>query len=141
MEFNARLDMKPTEEMRRSHGLGIGGPIQKFVDSECIRGMSLYTPMLSGALEKSAIQGTVIGSGKIVYLSPYARYQYYGMLMVDSVTGSSWSPLGGKKVLTETSLQYNLSRHPLAGAKWFERWKADHLQELIAGCQKMIGGK
>ena len=51
---------------------------QCFVDSECIRYMDKYTPMRTGALIRSATLGTKIGSGHIVYNSPYARYQYYG---------------------------------------------------------------
>lgn len=62
---------------------------QQFVDSECIRLMVPYTPMLSGQMIQSATRGTVIGSGEIKYNSPYARYQYYGKLMVSSITGSS----------------------------------------------------
>ena len=59
---------------------------QKFIDAECIRHMVKYTPTLSTNLRKSATRGTKIGSGKIQYLAPYARYQYYGKLMVSSVT-------------------------------------------------------
>ncbi len=53
---------------------------QQFVDSECIRLMVPYTPMLSGQMMQSATRGTVIGSGEIKYNSPYARYQYYGQV-------------------------------------------------------------
>lgn len=53
---------------------------QKFIDAECIRHMVKYTPTLSTNLRKSATRGTKIGSGKIQYLAPYARYQYYGKL-------------------------------------------------------------
>lgn len=50
---------------------------QKFVDSECIRLMQPLTPRRSGALIRSATLGTVIGSGKIVQQTPYARRQYF----------------------------------------------------------------
>lgn len=53
------------------------GKAQEFVDSECIRYMNPLTPRLTGAMIKSATLGTVIGSGKIQYNSPYARRQYY----------------------------------------------------------------
>ncbi len=108
---------------------------QKFVDSECIRRMDKYTPMLSGMLVKSATLGTKIGQGVIKQIAPYAKYQYYGKLMVSSKTGSSWSK-GEKKVLTKTDLKYNKSVHPLAGAFWFERMKTDHLNAILKGAQK-----
>lgn len=50
---------------------------QAFVDQECIRRMAPETPRLSGVLIKSATLGTVIGSGEIHQIAPYARRQYY----------------------------------------------------------------
>ena len=39
--------------------------------------MDPLTSRLTGYMIKSATLGTVIGSGKIEYLAPYARKQYY----------------------------------------------------------------
>lgn len=50
---------------------------QSFVDSECLRYMDSLTSRRTGYMIKSAILGTVIGSGEIEYLAPYARKQYY----------------------------------------------------------------
>lgn len=50
---------------------------QQFVDSECLRYMNPLTPRRTGMLIKSGTLGTVIGSGNIEYLAPYARPQYY----------------------------------------------------------------
>lgn len=50
---------------------------QEFVDSECIRLMNPETPRRTGMLIKSATLGTVIGSGEIDQIAPYARRQYY----------------------------------------------------------------
>ncbi len=50
---------------------------QEIVDSECLRYMDKLTPMRTGMMIKSATLGTVIGSGEINYLAPYARRQYY----------------------------------------------------------------
>lgn len=50
---------------------------QEFVDSECIRRMNPETPRRTGVLIKSATLGTVIGSGEINQIAPYARRQYY----------------------------------------------------------------
>lgn len=50
---------------------------QAFIDSECIRRMSPLTPRRTGVLIKSATLGTVIGSGEINQIAPYARRQYY----------------------------------------------------------------
>lgn len=111
---------------------------QKFVDSECLRLMVPYTPTLNTGLRKSATTGTVIGNGKLVYASPYARYQYYGKLMVSSVTGSAWARSGESKVLTPVDLNYSKSREPLAGKMWFERMKADKKSAIIRGAKELV---
>ena len=113
---------------------------QMFVDSECIRLMKPYTPFRNGILEKSATLGTVIGSGEIHQVAPYARYQYYGMLMVSSITGSSFASKGEKKVLTDIPLQHDKSKHPQAGPFWFERMKAEHKEDILRGAAKIAGG-
>lgn len=114
---------------------------QKFVDSECIRLMSKYTPARNLLLSKSAIIGTKIGSGHIVYASPYARYQYYGKLMVSSITGSAYATQGESKVLTSKNLNYSQARHPLAQAMWFETMKAKHGGAILRGAAAIAGGK
>ena len=53
------------------------GRKQAFIDQECIRRMAPETPRLTGVLVKSATLGTVIGSGEINQIAPYARRQYY----------------------------------------------------------------
>lgn len=50
---------------------------QAFVDSECLRYMNPLTPRRTGMMIKSGTLGTVLGSGSIEYLTPYARRQYY----------------------------------------------------------------
>ncbi|MCM1055538.1 MAG: minor capsid protein [Bacteroides sp.] len=43
---------------------------------------------------------------RLIWSAPYARYLYYGLLMVDSVTGSSWARKGSTKSLTDKPLTY-----------------------------------
>ena len=68
LTWNTNLKPKKQEQFSRA---------QKFVDQECIRRMAPETPFRSGALRKSATLGTVIGSGEINQITPYARRQYY----------------------------------------------------------------
>lgn len=135
---NYRLEMKSIAELCRERGIQVNGRTQEFIDQEVIRLMAPYTPFRSGVLEKSATLGTRIGSGDIKQNSPYARYQYYGKLMVSSVTGSAWSH-GESKVLTDKDLKYNKSQHPQAGPFWFERMKADKKEQILRGAQKVAG--
>ena len=111
---------------------------QKFVDSECVRLMVPYTPMKNSVLYKSA---KAITLGKIIQTAPYARYQYYGLLMVSSKTGSSYATEGESKVMTSTPLNYSMARHPQAGKMWFDRMKADKKQVILRGAARIAGGK
>lgn len=103
--------------------------------------MVRYTPARNLILSKSAVLGTKIGSGKIVYNSPYARYQYYGKLMVSSITGSARAKRGEKKILTNKDLQYSTSRHPQAQRLWFEVMKKQHGAAILRGAARIAGGK
>lgn len=134
------FEIKPNQHLIRERGLNQFGLTQKFIDQEVIRLMAPYTPYRAGFLEKSATLGTKIGSGHIQQNAPYARYQYYGKLMVSSITGSAWSH-GEPKVLTDKDLNYDTSKHPQAGPFWFERMKADKKEQILRGAQKMAGAK
>ncbi len=112
--------------------------VQMYVDSTVIRLMTPYTPMRNGVLYKSATLGTVIGSGEIKQVAPYARLQYYGNVMVSRITGSTWARNGESKVITNNPLQYDTSRHPLAGKMWFERMKADKKDAILQGARRFL---
>ena len=73
-KVTARLEWNPGFEPNMEKGFSNA---QEFVDSECIRRMNPETPRRTGMLIKSATLGTVIGSGKIDQIAPYARRQYY----------------------------------------------------------------
>jgi len=101
---------------------------QKFIDNEVLRLNGKYTPFQSGMLTKSGILGTVVGSGDIEYNAIYARYQYYGKVMVGPAP----------KQVTDKDLVY--TGGPMRGAFWFERMKGDHKEAILAGAGKIAGG-
>ncbi len=101
---------------------------QKFVDSEVLRLSDPYIPMQSGMLKKSGILGTTIGSGEVVWNAPYARYLYYGKVMVGRAP----------KVVTARNLAYHGS--PMRGSFWFERMKKERLSAILEGARRYAGG-
>lgn len=84
---------------------------QRIVDSEVLRYCSPLVPKISGMLERSGTLGTVIGSGEVKYIAPYARNQYYN---------------------TAQTRSYDAAR----GSKWFERMKAAHKADILNASQK-----
>ena len=118
---------------------------QCFVDSECIRRMDKYTPKRTGALIRSATLGTKIGSGHIVYNSPYARYQYYGEIYGPNIPIYKDGELMGwrsppKKHPTGREITYSKDKNPNAQKLWFEKMKSEKGESILRGAQKIAGG-
>ena len=131
--------MRPNQEILARRGLEEHGRVQKYIDSEVLRLSSPYVPHDTGTLEDSGNLATDVGSGEVNWNTPYARYQYYGKVMVSPSTGSTWAKAGERKVLTDQNIRYQGGG--LRGAKWFERMKADHKEEIVRGAAKIAGGK
>ena len=109
----ARLTWSPSFAAERTKQLDT---VQAFVDSEVIRLMAPYTPMQSGLLIKAATLGTVIGSGEVQQIAPYAAMQYYR---------------------TDITRKYD----PRRGAKWFERTKVDRKAYILKGAAEKAGAR
>ena len=90
---------------------------QKFIDNEVLRVCDPYIPKRTGMLIKSGILGTVVGSGMVKWLAPYAKLQYYSSRAPGSSTGR------------------------LRGPQWFPRAMNVHRDRIIAGAAKIAGGR
>jgi len=77
---------------------------------------------------------TYPSSHEIRYTSPYARYLYYGKLMLTK-SGSSWAKKGEKKYVTTTDLKYHTSG---TGAKWEQLMLQRRKTELIKDVENYI---
>ncbi len=121
---------------------------QCFVDAECIRYMDKYTPMRTGAMIKSVTLGTKIGSGNIVYNSPYARYQYYGEVYGPNIPIYKDGELMGwrspkkpaKKYPTGREIVYSKDKHQAAQKLWFEKMKSEKGDTILRGALRIAGG-
>lgn len=75
--------------------------MQRYIDTAAVRYCDKYVPMRTGTLKKAL--GTVYGSGKVRYNTPYAAKNYYH----NKGRGSGGTAYGGFR-----------------GRLWFERMKA-----------------
>ena len=95
---------------------------------------SPYIPLLTGSLDTR----TRVDGSRIIYPGPYARYLYYGKLMVDPETGSSYARKGTTKVLTDKNLVFNKAMHTQAQSHWFEASKAENLEKWVRVADKAV---
>lgn len=97
-----------------------------------------YLPMLTGSLKNR----TQVKDNTIIYPGPYARYLYYGKVMVDSQTGKGpmhFTGKDGNEVIrfrkgatlrpTDRDLQFNKASNKNAQSHWFEASKAQNLDK------------
>lgn len=141
IHFDGELkDFINTKQFIQKYGVGEDGHVQKTVDAAVIRECFPYVPFAEGILVGSANTATKIGSGEVVYDTPYARYLYYGEvygpnipIVENGVIVGYWSP--PEKHPTGAQLQYNTDINPLAGSHWFDRAMADHSEDVLKEAQ------
>ena len=95
---------------------------------------SPFVPFLTGSLD----QRTRVVGNEVIYPGPYARFLYYGKVMVDPETGSTYAPKGGTKVLTDKDLVFDKYYHAQAQSHWFEASKAENLEKWIRVADKAV---
>ena len=110
-----------------------------FMAQEAKRLMDPYVPARNFFLSGKNVRVYVEGDhGVVHYLSPYARYQYHGYLMVSRLTGSPWAAKGESKVVTGTRLNYSGARHPLATSEWDQAMKTARLEDYLHAVQNYV---
>ena len=151
MTIHASMGYTPTvQALLKKCNLQTGGKVQQVIDNAVITWCKMYCPFDTGTLSRSPLTATQIGSGQVVYSTPYARYLYYGEVygpnipvFEDGATEPTrwFSPKGKKKHPTGRQLDFSKSqaKNKLAGSYWFERMKADHLQDIIQEAKSYAG--
>lgn len=151
IEIHGNMFVTPeVNRLLEMYNLQSGGKVQQVIDNLVISYNEMYVPWDTGYLAASPRAVTVIGSGEVIYPGPYAHYQYYGEvygpnipIFDDSGSGepTGWfSPPGQKKHPTGRELTYDTSTNALAGPFWFERMKADRIDDIVEEARKVAGG-
>lgn len=141
ISFDAKLeDFVTAKKLKEKLGVNPGGYVQQVVDAAVIRECFPYVPFDEGILAGSANTATDIGSGEVIYDTPYARYLYYGEVYGPNIPKTEngivtgyWSP--PEKFPTGEKLEYSTEKNPQAGSHWFDRAMADHKDEILKEAQ------
>lgn len=154
--FDVDIDFPSAEELIERYGFGDHGRVQTEIDSCVLRFCDPYLPWDTGALRNSGFTDSDIGSGEVrwapyggggVVSGPsYAHYLYYGEVYGPNIpiefdelgNPTAWrSPAGKAKHATGRDLSYSTEHNYLAGPMWFERMKADRLEDIIREAQRV----
>lgn len=130
LKFTVHTDLSGIGPMLRN----ASDKAQHAVAIQAQKDTSPYVPALTGDLDRR----TKVEESKIIYPGPYARYLYYGKLMVDPSTGSSYAPKGATKVLTDKNLVFNKAMHSQAQDHWFEASKAENMDKWLRVAGKAV---
>lgn len=114
-------------------GIEEGGPVQQKIDETVLDVCEPYIPMdlsngsSSEGLIHSGRTHTVIGSGEVIWETPYAHYVHEGIVYVDPethaagfLTEDGWkSRRKVSKIPSDRKLQYQGA--PRRGSRWVDR--------------------
>lgn len=129
--FNVKIKINKTSQILKDHGLDKEGRITRCLRDTADRLMNPFVPMDNGMLRRNKAYPN---NHSIKYNSPYAKYQYYGKLMLTK-SGSSWAKLGEKKVETNKKLKYHTSG---TGAKWDKLMMQRRKNDLVKDVENYI---
>lgn len=149
--FNAKFQWNHGDvDLLHAKNLETGGRVQMAIDNAVISYALPYCPWETGTLARSPYTASPPGGGQVIYQGPYARYLYYGEVMGPNipvfeddsgVPTRFFSPPGQTKHLTGRPLVFKQDQNPMAGPFWFERMKADHLNDILEEAKAVANGK
>ena len=142
----AYLEMNPVHQILKDKGLDPGGDAQKFHTANVLRRIKRYMPFVSGMTYKVTVAQTDISKPYIITDAPFAKYLFYGKVMIDPKLGVAgfMTPEGWRsrkncvKVLTGRNLQYTRTKNPNAGPRWDRALVAAEGKAMVADLQRYL---
>lgn len=128
IRWDAKLNFTVNEaKFLKERNLELGGRVQQYIDSACLRFMEPYVPFRTGALTRSGQTLTQIGSGVIRYrpVSP----------------GSKKNKSYAARLYYHPEFNFNRAFHAQAGAYWFDRMIKAKKEEILKGACEIAGAK
>lgn len=130
MSTTVKVKMKPVATILARLGIDKNGRVQRFLTETVNRRITRYMPFRTGVLATKL--KFVSSPTEITVNGPYARYQYYGKVMVGRPP----------KQVTDIDLNYDKTKHPQAGPFWDRRLMAaekDVILREVGACIKRGG--
>lgn len=119
MSAKVKVEMKPVGTILARLGIDEKGRVQRFLTETVNRRITRYMPYRAGVL--SSKLKFVSSPTEITVNGPYARYQYYGKVMVGKPP----------KQVTDIDLNYDKTKHPNAGPFWDRRMMAAEKDVIV----------
>lgn len=140
-----KIEMGSVQGILKRLGLTRDGDVQQYWTALVNRRIGKYMPYRSGAL--SGKLKFIASPVSITVAAPYAKYQYFGVAMVDSQTGKGPRLIPGVgyrfrkgAILMPTSrpLEYDKTKHPEATSRWDEALKSREQEEMLSDMKAYI---
>ena len=148
MSTRIKVSMKPVNTIMTRLGVNKTGDVQMQATRIINQRITRYMPFRSGVLATKLKY--IRSPTEIEVLGPYARYQYYGEVMVDPKTKAAgfqdadgqWkSRKGVPKVRSGRVIQYDTTKNPRAGPFWDRRMMAAERTQIAGEIQKYVNRK
>lgn len=140
------LEMKELNQLVKDKGLDKTGDVQAFHTQNVLRRIKKYMPFRAGVTYKITVAQTDIHKPEIVTDTPYAKYLFYGKVMIDPqinaagfMTPEGWrSRKNCVKVRTNRDLKFFDGKNKQAGPRWDRALSANEGKAMAADLQRYI---
>lgn len=145
--MKVKINIPSAEQMIRRLGLHEQGEAQAHLTNAISGRITRYMPASSATRVLATKKKSVVSPTEIEVRGPYAKYQYYGKVMVDSVTGKGPAYIEGvgfrfrKGAIlkaTERDLEYTTTFNQKAGPFWDRALMAAEGDAITADLQEFI---
>lgn len=145
--MRVKIDFPTAGQLIRKKGLDPNGHVQMFHTMNINRRITRYMPASSATRVLATKLKHIKSPTEIEVLGPYAKYQYYGKVMVDSVTGKGPFYIedvgfrfrkGATLKVTGRNLEYTTTFNPKAGPFWDRALVAAEGKAMEADLQRYI---
>lgn len=133
MSLKFSVDVSGMDDVKRQLASACGRA-ESVLAQQVMKDTIPFVPALTGSLT----QRTRVVGNEVIYPGPYARFLYYGKVMVDPATGSTYAQKGGTKMVTDRNLVFSKAMHPQAQSHWFEASKAQNLDKWVRVADKAV---